>query len=84
MAEIRSSDGQLAQKPEILSRGLSPKEVREIAPSLGAEIRKLLATRKGRVSNWVHIRKLITDTSSKHIFSKLRRQPLVLPMVIEV
>jgi ribonuclease J len=84
MAEIRASDGQLAERPEILSRGLSPKEVKEIAPSLQNEIRKLLGTRKARVNNWVHIRKLITDTSSKHIFSKLRRQPLVLPMVIEV
>jgi ribonuclease J len=84
MAEIRASDGQLAQKPDILSRGLSPKEVREVVPSLSAEIQKLLATRRGRVSNWAHIRKLLTDASSKHIFSKLRRQPLVLPMVIEV
>jgi len=84
MAEIRASDGQLDGKPEVLTRGLSPKEIQEVAPSLANEIRKLLARRTGRVSNWVHIRKLITEVSSKHIFAKLRRQPLVLPMVIEV
>lgn len=84
MAEVSTDDGQLVQKPELLSRGLSPKEIKEIAPSLSNEIKKALSGRKGRVSNWVYIRKLITEVSTKHIFSKLRRQPLVLPMVIEV
>ncbi len=84
MAEVQTMDGQLSEKPEILSRGLSPKEIQEIAPSLANEINKVLSSRKGRVSNWVYIRKQIAEVSTKHIFSKLRRQPLVLPMVIEV
>lgn len=84
MAEVNMADGQLAEKPELLSRGFSPKEIQEIAPSLTQELKKLLSARKGRVNNWVLIRKMITETTSKHIYSKLRRQPLVLPMVIEV
>ncbi|HVZ58663.1 MAG TPA: ribonuclease J [Patescibacteria group bacterium] len=84
MVEINATDGQLANKPDIIARGLLPKDAEALATSLASEMKKLLSKRKGKVTNWVHVRKMLEEMASKHIYSKLRRRPLVLPVVIEV
>lgn len=84
MVEISANDGQLANTPVIIGRGLLPKDAKALEVSLAHEIKKTLPQKKGRISNWVHIRKQLEETSSRHIFNKLRRRPLVLPIVIEV
>jgi ribonuclease J len=84
MAEINVSDGQLAAKPIIVARGSAMTDTREISSSLMQEINKNLSTRKEKVTNWIHIRKLIGQTVERHLFKKLKSRPLVLPVVIEV
>lgn len=80
LAEVKESDGQLAQKPEIILRGSSLTE----ASGLTEEIEKALSTRREKVTNWVHIRKVISEVSGKFLFKKFRTRPLILPVVIEV
>jgi ribonuclease J len=80
LAEVKASDGQLAEKPEIILRGSSLTEVN----GLTGEIEKALGTRRDKVTNWVHIRKLISDTAGRHLMKKFRTRPLILPVVIEV
>lgn len=84
MVEINTTDGQLMNRPDIIARGLLPKDIETLQKSLTIEMKKLLAKRKARVTNWVHMRRQIEEMASKHIFYKLRRRPLVLPIVIEV
>lgn len=84
MIEVAASDGQLANKPEIITRGLLPKDVEMLTPALTDEIKGVLSKRRGRVSNWIHLRRQLEEVASKLIFRKLRRRPLVLPVIIEV
>jgi ribonuclease J len=84
MAEVKSSDGQLAEKPEVIARGSYLTDTKEIAQSLTAELEKVLAAKKDRVTNWFHVRRTIGETAEKHLYRKLRTRPLVLPVVIEV
>lgn len=80
LAEIRSSDGQLAADPSIILRGSALPDTN----GLIAEIGKTLSLRRGKVTNWIHIRKLISEIAGKHLFKKFRTRPLILPVVIEV
>lgn len=84
LAEINSANGQLAQKPEIIARGLTGYDNKKLSERLFQHIKRVLGNRKGRVTNWVYIRNLIGETSERFIFKELRRRPLVLPVVIEV
>ena len=84
MAEVKSSDGQLIEKPEIISRGSSLIDTKEISQSLTAEIEKVLSAKKDKVTNWFHVRRAIGEIAEKHLYKKLRIRPLVLPVVIEV
>ncbi len=84
MAEIKAQDGQLAEKPVIVARGSSLVDSQEITDSLTSELEKALSTNKGRVTNWVHLRRVVSETAQKHLFKKFRTRPLVMPVVIEV
>lgn len=84
MVEVAAADGQLAHNPDIIARGLLPKDAETLETSLTHELKGLLSKKRGRVTNWVHVRRQIEEMASKHIYQKLRRRPLVLPIVIEV
>lgn len=84
MAEVKSSDGQLAEKPEVIARGSYLTDTKELTVSLTAELEKVLSAKKGSVTNWFHIRRTIGETAERHLYRKLRTRPLVLPVVIEV
>ena len=84
LCEIDSTTGQLFETPEIVARGFSQTETKEIGKLLALEIRKVLAARGGKVSNWIQIRKLIEETGNRVFDKKLRRKPLILPVTIEV
>ncbi len=84
MVEVNVGNGQLVNTPEIVTRGFSPTEADAFTKSVRVEMQGVLSRNKGRVTNWVHIRKVIEETVTKHIFEKLHRRPLVLPVIIEV
>ncbi|MFL5627434.1 MAG: hypothetical protein ACJ788_17800, partial [Ktedonobacteraceae bacterium] len=86
LAEIKAANGQLASKPEVIMRGTSLSEASQadLTKFLQKEIAKVLSNQKGRVTNWVHIRRVIGDVAEGQIFRKFHSRPLVLPVVIEV
>lgn len=85
LAEVDSTNGQLVGKPDIMIRGFTLySEGKRVTQRIIQDIHKALSGRKGRVTNWVYIRKLIGEVSERRIFRELRRRPLVLPMIIEV
>lgn len=85
MAEISASTGQLAGSPELIMRGTSLNGMREdLSSFLGKEVGRELSVRDGKVTNWVHLRKLIGDIAERYILKKYNSRPLVLPVVIEV
>ncbi len=85
LVEIKASNSQLASKPEVIMRGTALSESKEdLAKLLDKELKKVLATQKGRVTNRVHLRRVISDVAEGHIFKTFHSQPLVLPVLIEV
>ncbi|MBI4079082.1 MAG: ribonuclease J [Candidatus Levybacteria bacterium] len=83
LVEVNVSDGQLTRKPDIIVRGVVFDEKR-FDKKLEQTIQSVLRGRHGRVTNWIHIRKMIGETAERLIFRMFRRRPLVLPIVIEV
>lgn len=84
MAEIRATDGQLAEKPIIVARGSSLADSQDLNSGVMGELEKVLAPQKGNVTNWVHLRRVISETVQRYLFKKFRTRPLVMPVVIEV
>ncbi|MEK7571078.1 MAG: ribonuclease J [Patescibacteria group bacterium] len=84
LAEIKTEDGQLAAKPEIILRGSSLGDVQGFSGALVQELEQVLSRKKEQVTNWTHIRRLIAETAGKHLARKFRTRPLLLPVVIEV
>ena len=83
LAEVDSNNGQLIANPDIIVRGFTY-DIKRLSVRLTADFRKALGPRKGRVTNWIYIRKLLGETAERRIYKDLRRRPLVLPVVIEV
>lgn len=84
MVEIDASSGQPTDTVEIVARGFLPTETEKVKRTLTRVVKSAFVGRKAKVTNWVQIRKEITDIANKHIFKELRRRPLILPVVIEV
>lgn len=83
MAEV-DTYGALVDKPNIIVRGFSGAEVPEITNGLALEIKNNIRGKKTKVNDWNYIRKSISSISERYLFKKLKRRPLVLPVVIEV
>ncbi len=84
MAEVDSNTGQLVAPPDVIMRGFPAPADKRLVSKINSEISKTLGFRRGRVVNWVHIRKTVGEVAEKAIFRTLRRRPLVLPVVLEV
>jgi ribonuclease J len=82
MAEVAVDNGQIINTPELVARGFSPNEAGTLQKDLQKTLQSII--QPGRVTNWVHIRRSFSDAVSKMIFKKLRRRPLVLPVIVEV
>lgn len=83
IVEIDSATGQVVNTPQIIARGFTASDQNILNNKLIGELRKPLS-KKGRVVNWVHLRRLISEISERSIYRELRRRPLVLPVVIEI
>ena len=83
IVEINSADGQLLNS-NIIARGFLPTEINKLTKGLVIEIREELSRGKNRVKDWTFMRKTLGNISERYINKKLKRRPLVLPIVIEV
>lgn len=83
LAEIDTFGG-LVTTPNIIVRGFSSVEVDEIIKGVSNEIRINLKPKGKKVSDWNYMRKTIGNIAERYLVSKLKRRPLVLPVVIEV
>jgi ribonuclease J len=84
MTEIDADNGQLVTSPNIIVRGLTRQESTEIAKNLSKQIKNSLSQKRGKVTDWIYLRKFIQEISEKYLFKNSRKRPLVLPVVIEV
>ena len=84
LAEIDSENGHLVNKPDVIIRGFTEYNITKLRTKLFDELKRIFGSRKGRVTNWIYIRKLVGETAERLIFKIAKRRPLVLPVVIEV
>ncbi|QQG40901.1 MAG: ribonuclease J [Candidatus Levyibacteriota bacterium] len=83
LAEVDAQNSELISKPDIIMRGFRVENDSKLYGHMIADIKTAFRGKKGRVNNWVHLRKLIGEVVERRIFKDLRRRPLVLPVVIE-
>lgn len=81
LSEI-NSNGQI-DNLDIIVRGLSNQETSDIQRGLANELKIQISQRKGAKDRFL-ARKFITEISEKFIFKKIRKRPLILPVIIEV
>ena len=84
MAEIDPTSGQLVNNPNVIVRGLSTQETRDINKNLIKQLKNSLSQKKQPVTNWIYMRKFIGEVADKYIFKAIKKRPLILPVVIEV
>jgi ribonuclease J len=83
ITEVDSENRSLSRNPEVVARGLSPKETQEIQHMVQEVLRREFSQRK-IINDWIYMRQRIREIVEKKIMQEFKRQPLILPVVIEV
>ena len=86
VATISESDGKPVGEPEIIFRGVPfPDEAERLIDELGREVDSTLnrAAQEGNREPDV-VQRMLHDDLAELVYKKLRRRPMVLPVVIEV
>lgn len=86
VATISESDGQPVADPEIIFRGVPfPDEAEKLLDELDREVERTLkrAAKEGNREPDV-IQRMLHDDLAELVYKRLRRRPMVLPVVIEV
>ena len=84
LIEIDATSGQIVATPNVIAKGLLTAEATDVNKNLVRQLKNELSKKRQPVTDWIYMRKLIGEITEKYIFKKLRKRPLVLPVVIEV
>ncbi|MBI2031476.1 MAG: ribonuclease J [Candidatus Levybacteria bacterium] len=84
IVEVDSATSIIVNTPTIISRGFTKPEGQIANTKISMDIKNSLTQNKGRVTDWMYIRKFIGEKAEKSILNNIHRRPLVLPVVIEV
>ncbi len=83
LAEVDTNTGKLVAPPDIIARGFLYPDKEEFTKKLVAQFGKLLSEEKGRATNWAYYRKII-QKSAERLLVKEKREPMVIPIIVEV
>jgi ribonuclease J len=83
IAEIDGAIGKLAQKPNVIVRGLSDADADLVTKVAQTEIQRMFSG-KGRITNVMFARKQIGQEIERRLYRQYKKRPLILPIVIEV
>lgn len=82
---IRHDSGKISGDIEVVSRGfVYMKESQELISEIKDQVTKTLVKNDGVVTDWGFLRKKIEGSLEKFLFAKTERNPLILPVVVEV
>lgn len=82
MVEVNSTTGEIASTPDIITKGFTYPNKEKLAKRLGEELQHSFRKRES-VPNWRFYKKMIQE-KMESILYKERREPLVIPVVVEV
>ncbi|MBI2635139.1 MAG: ribonuclease J [Parcubacteria group bacterium] len=87
IAVVDSSTGKVKGDPDIISRGfIYMKESRELLGQTKKKIKETIAktTIPGASINWVYVRNNLRDKIGQFLYTKTKRRPMILPVIVEV
>jgi len=83
ICEIDSNTGQLVSTPDVINRGVKLENKDKFVRELGDQLSHVFGKRREKVTNWSFARKTI-EQKSEEVLYKDGREPLVIPVVLEV
>ena len=82
---IDRDEQKLVSGPDIVSRGfIYVKENEDIIDSTQEMVREILANNSLDGENWPELKNLIKDEVHRFIFDKIKRNPMILPIILDV
>lgn len=83
IVEVDTASGQLTKRPDILTRGFIYDKKDILSKRIESNLHKIFGAKRERVTNWVYYRKML-EKQTEQILFKEGREPLVIPVVLEV
>lgn len=83
LLEVDAATGQMVGKPEVIVRGFHFLD-KKFLNTLTQQLRRAFGKKRGRVTNWLHLRNTVSQFAERAVAKTLRRRPLVLPIILEV
>jgi len=87
IAVVDRQSGKIKGSPDIISRGfVYLRESKELLDQTRKKVREIVNEAVGseRVVNWAYIKDEIRNKVGQYLYTKTKRRPMVLPVVIEV
>lgn len=87
IAVVDSQTGKVKGEPDIISRGfIYMKESKDLLRQTRKKIKDTITKTAipGTDINWPYIRNSLRDDIGKFLFSKTRRRPMILPVIVEI
>ena len=83
---VDKQNGKLLTSPDIISRGfIYMREREDLVNDARSEIRQIFARHNERTPfQWDVIKRMIREDIGRFLFEKTKRQPMVIPVIIEV
>lgn len=87
IAVIDSQTGKIRGEPDIISRGfIYMKESKDLLRQTRKKIKEIISRTviPGTDINWPYIRNSLRDKIGQFLYSKTRRRPMILPVIVEI
>ena len=82
---IDRDEARLISGPDIVSRGfIYVRENEDIIDNTRELVRELISTNSLEGDNWPELKNLIKDEVHRYIFEKIKRNPMILPIILDV
>ena len=83
---MSKKEGKIVAGPDIISRGfVYVRESEDLLEEARTTVRKVLEDCERRnITDWATLKSNVRDTLRNHIYSKIKRNPMILPIIMEV
>jgi len=88
---VDSETGDILAGPDIISRGfVYERESEELIEAARAKVIQAFRAHsqrsqsRSRSADWAYVKNKVRDTLSEFIYERLKRRPMILPLVVEV
>ncbi len=82
---IDGDEGKLLSGPDLVSRGfIYVRENEDLIDNTQALVRDILSRNSLSAENWANLKNIIKDEVHNYIFEKIKRNPMILPIILDV